>query len=73
MPGILDAVGNQGDILEGMFKAAKREAKEIDAAGLLADCKDLDAQLRKAYEPFRECLQRAIDGMDILLTKKLVP
>ena len=73
MPGIIDDIIIKKNVLEGMFKAAEHEAAEIEKHGLLADCKDLDSELRAAYIPFRDTLQKVIDEMEARVTKKVCP
>jgi len=73
MPEISDDIIIKGNILKGMFKAARHEAKLIEKNDMLGECKDLDDELQKAYVPFRDTLTKVIDQMESRLTAKLVP
>jgi hypothetical protein len=73
MPGIIDDIIIKKAVLRGMFKAAEHQGLEVEKHGLLADCKDLDDELRAAYVPFRDTLQKVIDEMEARVTRKVCP
>lgn len=72
MPGILDGVATRRRIIVGLFKAAEKEAEQVEKHGLLADCTDLDAKLQEVYAPFRDALQEVVDEMVARVTKHVV-
>lgn len=72
MPGIRDDIIIKKAILNGMFDAAEHESAEVEKHGLLADCVDLDNDLRAAYVKFRDTLHNVIDEMELRVTKKVL-